>query len=322
MFFGNRKENIPDNDNDDVNVTFNVKRIHLPAYNDIYNLYEKMQKHNKIPNNHNILQENSATVTSSFNEEVNQDDIVYVGDEAISTKNMVVTEQASMSDKKRFDEECLKHTNHCIAAVNGITRSKLMNMNPLDFWNTEERRSLFPMLFTVAMMVLAVPAQSASSERVFSGMTSIVSNKRQSLNVNRAAALIDSAYSHSCEKLLVKKEKKGSKKQSKLIEFPLCGSYGDLSDIKFNLVDEDDEDYVPGEDTDNENEDVDELLANDLDGFIVNEEEYGLLTRDASSIINQEDIDFENSSNDNVELNSNGKRLRQGNSMLRDYVPS
>ena len=131
--------------------------------------------------------------------------------------------------------------------------------------------------------------------------------------------MIDSAYSHSCEKLFAKKEKKGSKKQSKLIEFPLCGSYGDLSDIKFNLVDEedeDDEDYIPGEES--EIEDVDELLANDLDGFIVNEEEYELLTRDANSIINQ-DIDFENSG-ETEELNSNGKRKRQENSMLRGFV--
>ena len=53
--------------------------------------------------------------------------------------------------------------------------------------------------------------------------------------------------------------------------------------------------------------------------LLINEEEYGRLTRDASSIINQEDIDFENSG-ETEELNSNGKRKRQENSMLRGFV--
>ena len=75
-----------------------------------------------------------------------------------------------------FETERKAFIDHCTAVIHGMRREEIMNLNPLQFWKGETREK-FPMFFTVAMIVLAVPAQSASSERVFSGMTAIVSNK-------------------------------------------------------------------------------------------------------------------------------------------------
>ena len=55
-----------------------------------------------------------------------------------------------------------------------MNRTKTMNSKPLEF--RKENNIMYPMLSAVARGILAVPAQSASSERVFSRMTSIISS--------------------------------------------------------------------------------------------------------------------------------------------------
>ena len=67
-----------------------------------------------------------------------------------------------------------------------------MNSNPLQFW--KENHLVYPMLSAVARGVLAVPVQSASSERVFSKMTSLISSSRSSLTAKFGAMLISSAF--------------------------------------------------------------------------------------------------------------------------------
>ena len=54
--------------------------------------------------------------------------------------------------------------------------AKIMNFKPLEF--RKENNIMYPMLSAVARGILAVPAQSASSEWVFSEMTSIISLSR------------------------------------------------------------------------------------------------------------------------------------------------
>ena len=49
--------------------------------------------------------------------------------------------------------------------------ANIMNSKPSEL--RKENNLVCPMLSAVALGILAVPAQSASSERVFSGMTSI-----------------------------------------------------------------------------------------------------------------------------------------------------
>lgn len=63
--------------------------------------------------------------------------------------------------RKYFETERKAFIDHCTAAIHGMRREEIMNLNPLQFCKGE-MRAKFPMFFTVAMMVLAVPAQSAS----------------------------------------------------------------------------------------------------------------------------------------------------------------
>jgi hypothetical protein len=84
-------------------------------------------------------------------------------------------------DKILFDDEVKRYRNAIEQLVkeNGKTDEnydyvKIMNFKPLEFWI--ENKTIYPALSTVARGILAVPAQSASSERVFSKMTSIISS--------------------------------------------------------------------------------------------------------------------------------------------------
>ena len=54
--------------------------------------------------------------------------------------------------------------------------AKIVNSEPLG--SRKENYQVYHMLSFVARVILAVPAQSASSERVFSRMTSIISSSK------------------------------------------------------------------------------------------------------------------------------------------------
>ena len=57
-----------------------------------------------------------------------------------------------------------------------------IDLNPLEWWR--DRRGVYPILSTLAMRYLCVPATSVPSERVFSTAGNIVSNKISQTNVN------------------------------------------------------------------------------------------------------------------------------------------
>ena len=80
--------------------------------------------------------------------------------------------------------------------------------------------------------------------------------------------MIDSSFSHSCAEFGAKRKIKQEKLNRRQIKFPLFGSYGDLNDLNFELIDEDDDDYTPDDDHE---DDADELFENNLEGFLVPE---------------------------------------------------
>ena len=57
--------------------------------------------------------------------------------------------------------------------------AKIMNFKPLEL--RKENNVMYPVLSAVVRDILAVPAHSAFSERVFSRMTSIISSSGKSL---------------------------------------------------------------------------------------------------------------------------------------------
>jgi hypothetical protein len=59
---------------------------------------------------------------------------------------------------------------------------------PLKWWR--EKRSVYPTLFEMARVYLAIPASSAASERVFSAAKLILDHKRRSLTPDRVSRLI------------------------------------------------------------------------------------------------------------------------------------
>ncbi|CAM9934767.1 unnamed protein product, partial [Sphacelaria rigidula] len=58
-----------------------------------------------------------------------------------------------------------------------------------------DRRLVFPVLYKVACIYLAVPASSGSSERVFSAAGNIVTNKRNRLGAESVKNLV---FLHGC----------------------------------------------------------------------------------------------------------------------------
>ncbi len=251
---------------------FDMKSVKNEHFEPVFRLYQFMETQQKVPSQQRVTEPPTVPVDDN----VTDDDIVIMDDEVVRTGSVRNIVDHNYNLQNCFNTERDMFKSHCNASIHGLKREQIMNLNPLQFWKGEicnpghcNPREKFPMLFTVAMMVLAVPAQSASSERVFSSMTSIISNRRQSLGVNRAAALIDSSFSHSCAEFVAKRKIKQKEKMNKRqIKFPLFGSYGDLSDLNFELIDEDDDEYTP--DVDHEDDD-DELYENNLDGFLVPE---------------------------------------------------
>ena len=64
----------------------------------------------------------------------------------------------------------------------------IIYLNPLEWWKNESAK--LPILSKLARRVLCIPATSAPSERVFSAAGLTIANRRASLNVENAAALI------------------------------------------------------------------------------------------------------------------------------------
>ena len=76
------------------------------------------------------------------------------------------------------------------------------------------------------------------------------------------------------------------------------GSYGDLSDLNFELIDEDDDDYTPDVDHD---DDDDELFENNLEGFLVPE--------------NWDDLQLQMNNDDDAEDNAMPHNTGNGDSL-------
>ncbi|CAL2028150.1 unnamed protein product [Caenorhabditis brenneri] len=69
------------------------------------------------------------------------------------------------------------------------SRTKTINDNPLVFWKV--KKNCLPILHRLASQLLAVPASAASTERVFSASSRIVSNRlRNRLNVQSCSSLL------------------------------------------------------------------------------------------------------------------------------------
>ena len=305
MFYGNGNDA----------ALFDVRSLTDDLFEPVFDLYQFMETLNKTPSQQRVtVPPTSTTAPVDNNNDLSDDDVVIINGTPVSTSSVRNNVIDNNNRRNCFETERKEFILHCTNYVHGMKRNEIMNLNPLQFWNGEMKQK-FPMFFAVAMMVLAVPAQSASSERVFSAMTAIISNKRQSLGVNRAADLINSSFSHSCAKLAQKQKAKRNKRQ---ITFPLCGSYGDLKDINFELIDENDEDYTPDDDNNDDDDDDDELIDSTLEGFIVPENWAQL----------QQDMNDEVSDNEEDEDNRNGidtnpyKRMRIQNTQFRDFDTS
>ncbi len=159
--------------------------------------------------------------------------------------------------------------------------SEIMNMDPLKFWR--DYKDKFPHLFRVAVEVLATPAQSAPSERVFSKMTKIVSPGRKSLGGKLGAKLIQLSVRYNSKVL-----RPECRNESKLnyenfqgtntsIKFPPFGTSTDTLELDYfhleDLVDNiDDEEWNPDVDgDDNEDDDDAELFTSADAAEVLNE---------------------------------------------------
>ena len=60
--------------------------------------------------------------------------------------------------------------------------------DPLQWW--KEHQQKFPLLFKVAKKILEIPAQSAASERYFSGLGRIITKARSSIHRELAAEMV------------------------------------------------------------------------------------------------------------------------------------
>ena len=72
-----------------------------------------------------------------------------------------------------------------------ISLHELESSNPLNFWDTLKKST--PNLCCAALEILAIPAQSAGSERIFSAMNTVVTKTRCSLKQCNVGPLVESA---------------------------------------------------------------------------------------------------------------------------------
>ena len=152
--------------------------------------------------------------------------------------------------------------------------SEIMNMDPLKFWR--ENKDKYPHLFRIAVEVLATPAQSAPSERVFSKMTKIVSPGRKSLGGKLGAKLIQLSVRYN-SKVLRPECRNESKLNYEIfqgtnmkIKFPPFGTSTDTLELDYfhleDLVDNiDDEEWNPDVDGDDDEDDDDAELFTSVD---------------------------------------------------------
>ena len=119
-----------------------------------------------------------------------------------------------------------------------------MNLDPLAFWQLYQ--SQLPKLSKCAKLVLAIPAQSAASERVFSSLTNTCTKSRSSLDAELTADLVLSSIRYRVE---LRNKKSIARK---FIEFPLFKQIPlDFVHRDYDLeIQEADDDYNPEEDDD------------------------------------------------------------------------
>ena len=87
------------------------------------------------------------------------------------------------------DIEIIKDSNgNPVQDGKGRQKTKLIYNDPLEWW--KERRGKFPIIWRLARKYLAIPATSASSERIFSRMSNIIDPTRTRLSPERASALL------------------------------------------------------------------------------------------------------------------------------------
>jgi hypothetical protein len=166
-----------------------------------------------------------------------------------------------LTGEERFNEELRRYVELVSIEIRkikseypekGALIQKILNLNPLKFWN--EHHGKFNFLSKIAGQVLAVPAQSAPSERVFSRMTAVISSGRTRLTSTNGAKLIQ-----LCQRYLsrilprsqhhdpVKRKRTSLITRNGNIEYPPFGAFTrELKYIDYDIIEQDkDSDYEP-----------------------------------------------------------------------------
>lgn len=187
--------------------------------------------------------------------------------------------------ENQWSSEVSKFASAIKKYVSTIDMEDQLNLDPLVFYKIHG--SQFPMVTQIALLILAIPGQSAASQRVYSTLTYIVSKYRCRLDGIRAAGLIKSAHRY--------KHAKRTKSISG-IKFPPFGHISsNYSYIDWDLLaddgDEGDEDYNPEEElVDSSSDDDDEYDNEDLNEYRSpraasrgNRQDYGLMANGRAS---------------------------------------
>jgi hypothetical protein len=172
-------------------------------------------------------------------------------DDGGSPVNVDKTSKANFKEKV-WQVECNMYRTHISRILGSITAlSELQASNPLNLW--ESLNKSLPHLTEVALEILAIPAQSAGAERIFSAMNTIVTKTRCSLKQSNIGPLVESALRF--------KQQFVSKRQVKISEgLPPFGSFNTV------LLEIDDECVSNISDEGNEEAD-DAAYASDLNEF-------------------------------------------------------
>lgn len=122
-----------------------------------------------------------------------------------------------------------------------FVKNHTLDTDPLQFWKA--RKNDCPNLAKAARVILAIVAQAAGSERVWSVLSNIVNKYRCKLNKYFAADLVKSCMRSKIEMRIEKEGRKVSKKKS----FPPFGQFTFDPEDHLQLVneneEEEDEDY-------------------------------------------------------------------------------